>query len=413
MNPARFGLLLLLALPIALDAQPCVPPDLTGPAEQVRSIQSQLLAVKLRDEMDEGVPAALRSRIQAFKDAFAALADTAIQCAPANANPKALGTTLVKLLDANKPEVHEVYDPKKPPQLDHIYGDGLQVKVTAPANVPHLLFIEFNFGIACGFDSVLLGYEANSGAWERILRWQAPAYDSVDAAFGDFFEYQPLPQAGPKSWLIAVAHGHPWCTSNMSAFDVDLLQPATVGAPEKTLFHRKFYYRRDTDPVMKAKPLGFELRMTGESIDGSIVMRPVIYRFQQQGNALIRVQPIAMNGRDFVDEWIQSPWTDASSWSAASELVQLERVHAPFAARNDSHAKEFPSAAFGAVRGCNDAGAHYQVEADLDWTDQNGNSRDGGTVYFQIEEGKNSFTMLSASSQPDQHCKGPDIMPKQ
>ncbi len=399
-------------MPPNLGAQLCVPPDLKAPTQQVKTVQSRLLAFKLQEEMDEDIPAVLQSQIGSFKDAFTSFADAAIECAPANAGPKDLETTFAKLLDANKPEVQEVYDPKKPPQLDHIYGDGIQVKVTAPASVPHLLLVEFNFGIACGFDSVLLAYEWRSNEWKQVLRWQNGGYDSVGAAFGDFFEYQPLPQAGSKSWLIAVAHGHPWCTSNMSAFDVDLLQPSAVGAPQRTLFHRNLHYRRDTDPVMSAKPLGFELRMTGGSIDGSIVIRPVIYRFQQQGNTLIRVQPIAMNGRDFVDEWLQSTWTDASRWSAASRLAQLKRAHAPFAARDDSNDMEWPSASFGAVRGCDDDGAHYQVAADLDWIDKNGNSRDGGPINFQIEQGKNSFTMLSASSQPDPHCTGPDIMPK-
>ena len=378
----------------------------------MKFLQSQLLAVKLHDEMDEDVPAVLQKQIGSMKSALDALADAAVECAPANADPKALETTLAKLLDANKPEAQKVYDPKKPPQLDHIYGGDLRVKVTAPASVPHLLLVEFIFGIACGFDSVLLAYEWRSNDWKQVLRWQNGGYDSVGAAFGDFFEYQPLPQAGSKSWLIAVAHGHPWCTSNTSAFDVDLLQPAAAGVPQKTLFRRKFYYRRDTDPVMKAKPLGFELRMTGDSIDGSIVMRPVIYRFQQQGNALIRVQPIAMNGRDFVDEWIQSPWTDASRWSAASGLAQLKRVHAPFAARNDSHAKEFPSAAFGAVRNCNDVGTHYQVEADLDWIDQEGNSRWRSNL-FRDRTGQELIHHAFGLKPARPALRRPSIMPKQ
>jgi len=33
------------------------------------------------------------------------------------------------------------------------------------------------------------------------------------------------------------------------------------------------------------------------------------------------------------------------------------------------------------------------------------------TRYFHIEEGKNSFTMLSASTNADLRCTGPDLMP--
>jgi hypothetical protein len=39
--------------------------------------------------------------------------------------------------------------------------------------------------------------------------------------------------------------------------------------------------------------------------------------------------------------------------------------------------------------------------------------RPDARTFFQIQEGKNSFTMLSASGKPDPHCTGHDIMPKQ
>jgi hypothetical protein len=302
MNYIRCGLLLLLLFPAALFAQPCAHPDLKVQAQQVKAVQLQLLAVKIQGEMDESVPIALQAKIRTFKDSLSAFADAAVACVPANIDPIMFSATLAKLLHANRPEVQEVYDPKKPPQLDRIYGNDLRVKVTRPQALQKLLFIDFSFGIECGFDSVLLGFEQSSGAWKQVLRWQSPAYDQIDAAFGDFFEYEVIPQVGSKDWLIAVAHGHPWCSSNLSAFDIDLLQPSTDQTTQRTLFHENPYYRRETDPVMSAEPDGFQLRMTGSSIDGSIVMRPVIYRFQLVGRQLIRVQPIAINGRDFVDE---------------------------------------------------------------------------------------------------------------
>ena len=116
-----------------LSAQSCTQPDFKAATQQVKTIQSQLLAVKLQGEMDESVPAPLQAQIGACKDAFAALADASVECAAMNADPKALETMLAKLLDANQPVVQEVYDPNKPPQLDHIYGGSLTVKVLRPA----------------------------------------------------------------------------------------------------------------------------------------------------------------------------------------------------------------------------------------------------------------------------------------
>ena len=407
---ARFCLPLLLALPAALAAQPCTKPGWNPLAPPVMVAQAQLLNVKLQDAMDETVPVPLQAQILTLKDALATYTQGQLECVPANADAASVEATLAGPLSANQPAAQQTSDPNQPPQLDHIYGSNLRVKVTRPANEPQLLLVEFNFGIACGFDSMLLAYEQSGGAWQQILRWQSPAYDTVSGAFGDFFDYQVLPQAGSKGWLIAVAHGMPWCTSNMSAFDVDLLQPSADQAAQQTLFDRKLDYRRDTDPVMKTEPGGFELRMTGESIDGNIVMRPVIYSFELQGSQLIRVQPIAMNGRDFVDEWLESPWDDASRWSAAAGSAELKQAHEKIAALRNT--EDSPLLTFGPVRGCTDAKADYQVELDEEWVDGKGNSRPGSPTYFQIEEGTNSFTMLSSTANADPHCTGPDIMAK-
>jgi hypothetical protein len=363
--------------------------------------------------MDESVPAPLQAQIGACKDAFAALADASVECAAMNADPKALETMLAKLLDANQPVVQEVYDPNKPPQLDHIYGGSLTVKVLRPANQPQVLLFEFNFGIDCGFDSMLLAYEKRDGAWKQVLRWQSPAYDRVDAAFGDFFEYVVLPGEDSNHWKVAVVHGCPWCTSRWSGFELDLIQPTAGETPQKVLQHiEQGYVRFEIEPALKLVPRGFQLRLETGMIDMDLMTRVGIYRYRINGTQLERVQPIANNGRDFVDEWLESPWAEAARWSASAGLTQLEQILKRIASLKDPNGKNWPLFTFGPVRGCTGAKAHYQVELDEEWVDDKGNSRPGNPTYFQIEEEKNSFTMLTATLNANPHCTGPDIMAK-
>jgi hypothetical protein len=222
-----------------------------------------------------------------------------------------------------------------------------------------------------------------------------------------------LPRENGSSWLLAAAHGMPWCTSNISGFSVDLLQPDSGSTPA-VLAHEQHGYRRETEPVIKPAPGGFQLRMTGSSLDGDIVMRPVIYRYQVASGKLKRIQPIANNGRDFVDEWLESPWSEAASWVAPAHRTQLEAVHKHIATLYDGldpDGKQWPSVNFGPVRGCADSPAHFQVEVVESWRTAQQLVRKS-RHYFQIEQGKNSFTLLSAAATPDPHCTGPDIMPK-
>ncbi|HET6207612.1 MAG TPA: hypothetical protein VFD98_12440, partial [Terracidiphilus sp.] len=344
---------LVLVLPIALAAQSCPQPELHLLTQQAKIIQSALLGTKLADEMDESVPAPLQLQIRAFKDALTSLADAAVRCGPANVDPKGIENSLAILVATNKPQTQEVYDPNKPPQLDHIYGDNLVVKITRPASQAQLLLVEFNFGIDCGFDSLLLAYEYRDNEWKQALRWQNSTYDRVDAAFGDFFDYVVLPEQGPNGWRIAVAHGHPWCTSRWSGFDLDLIQPASQRSAQVTLQHIEHgYVRFEVEPTLKLVPDGFQIRLQTGMIDMDIMTRIGIYRYLVKENQIERVQPIANNGRDFVDEWLQSPWNDSARWSKVANLAQLEQAHEKIAYLRDPNAKDQPLLTFGSVRGC-------------------------------------------------------------
>jgi hypothetical protein len=363
--------------------------------------------------MDEEVPAPLQSQIHAFKDALSEIADAALHCASTNPKPKEIESTLAKLLNANQPVKQEVYDPEKPPQLDQIYGEDLLVKVTATADPTKLVLIEFKFDIACGYDSILLAYEMHSGRWQRVLRWQSPDYSEVSGAFGDFFKYVILPTTASDGWRAVVAHGHPWCTSRWSVFDLDVLQPSSAGNMQTVLQHVSLgYVRFEIEPTLKIVPDGFQIRVETGMIDKDIMTRIGIYRYRVSGARIERVQPIANNGRDFVDEWLESPWDESVRWSTPVNLESLKAVHAKIEAERSPNAENSPLRTYGPIRACSDAKTHFQVQLDAERIDSKGKSTPDKSTYFQIQEGKNAFTLLSNSDQPDTRCAGPDIMTK-
>jgi hypothetical protein len=407
MQFSRLLVLLAALVPLsAISQQSCSKPVLQSAAQQVRAAQIQLLAYKIEDG-DERVPADLQAEIRAMKDALAAGVDAVMQCAHLDATSTSLENSLTDFLIEAKPPRRTV----PPGAKDFVYGKELRLKVVMPEQAKNLTLVELHFDIVCGFDSMLLGYEKQDGAWKRTLRWESPAYDTVGKAFGDMFKYEVLPQVSSHDWLIAVAHGSPWCTSNFAFFDVDLLEPVSGHSGLRVLDHKKLFYWRDEDTAMKLTSGGFQLHATGLSIDTDVVRRPVIYRFQVANEKLVRVQPVANNGRDFVDEWLQSPWNDAARWSTAQSLADLQQIHEKLSKLHSG--EDSPLSNYGAVRSCADSKAHYQVELDENWIDAKGKSSPGPTTYFQIEVDKNSATMLSASATKDPRCTGADIMPKQ
>ncbi|MGD0938250.1 MAG: hypothetical protein ABR905_00975 [Terracidiphilus sp.] len=346
---------------------------------------------------------------------MAATTDASIHCATAAITAEKLQNELQSLLNANK-------TPKKPQWQDvsnavddDAYGADLNVKVSRAGDKTNLILIVFNFGIACGDDSMLLGYEWKQEKWIRVLRWQS-APDRTPNAFGDFFEYRVVQQQNSANWLVGVAHGHPMCTSNFGGFDLDFIQPARIDTAQKVLLHKEETYWRDDPVEMRLTPDGLELRVSAYSRDINIIRRTGIYHYRISGDQIDRVQPIAINGRDFVDEWLNSPWNESKNWNSPSQLAGLEATHKKIEDFDKyiENAKETPHLTYGPVRSCSDSASHFQVELDKGWwVEGEKNQRPDTPTFFQIQEGKNSFTMLSASDKPDPHCTGHDIMPKQ
>ena len=425
-------LALLLALASLGHAEkPCPQPDLHTQALRSLALQSKLLAVKVPNQgMDESVPPLLQLQIHAIKDTLTTLAAEALECAPATTEPAALQTALAAALDLNQqtptnPETSTTQDP------DQIYGANLTVKVTRPTKLP-ILLIEFRFSIACGTDSLLLAYEYHHVHWLNAARWQSPDYDQVSGAFGDFFDSlilqpEPPPQppspanppspahpGDPSTWFLAVAHGHPWCASATSAFDLDVLQPSEFLQPQHSVYSEGATSVREIDPTLNPVPGGFELRMTTHSLDASIAQRPAIYRYRvtpgsPDESPIQRIQPIADNVRDFVDEWLQAPWGEAKHWATPEALPSLEPVHNKIEALHDPAVKEFPELQYGPVRPCSDSPSHFQVELRQAPTVQP-KPRPAPPTYFQIEKGNAAFTLLSASTVPNPRCNGAEVL---
>jgi hypothetical protein len=415
-----FVVLILFAGTSLLAEERCSSEALHKATEHALAVQARLLAVKVgQNGIDTEVASSTQIEIRAFKTAILATTDTFMQCEPVFDKGVAEGVAgverrLAEGLNANRKEADSV-DSNTPESkmMDGIYGAGLRVKAKELLRTPLTLAIQVNFGVDCGGDNVLLVYAWKQGRWQRVLLWQAPDYDTVGGAFGDFFEYQLIPHGGREGWALSVAYGHPWCSSRWSGFDMDVLEPIEGQAAPRVLMHlNEGYVRFEVEPRMKLMPDGFELRLEVGTVESDVMTRMGIYRYQLAGGVAQRVQPVAMNGRDFVDAWVQSPWSDASRWSSPDTLDSLEKEHAKISGIQNLYNEktdELRRLDYGPVQRCSDERNHYQMTL---FATKVVHSKDFElpTTYFQIEQEKNSFTMLSASEKPDPRCSGGDLM---
>ena len=147
----------------------------------------------------------------------------------------------------------------------------------------------------------------------------------------------------------------------------------------------------------------FDLRFHSASIDAGVHNRVWIRHFSVIGDAVGRTQPVAVSPRDFVDEWIVSPWQEAARWSLSPARAALGKSHIEWSKRKES---EDTLLEYYSMRRCSDGPHHYQVEIGEETGPKFETSR---SFYFQVQ-GSEVYTMLGVSEKPDVKCTGKNLL---
>jgi hypothetical protein len=173
-------------------AETCSQDAILRSANEVKASRQRLIATKLSDALDNGVPASLQKEISNLKDTLSATVSAYLQCVKADTvDLTTLQSDLLRMTEVPEPPPITQFDKE---QVDGFYGTELKIIASHPANAPRLIAITINFGIECGVDSILLIYEFHEGIWQKSLRWQSKDYPAISGAYGDFFDYFVLPQ---------------------------------------------------------------------------------------------------------------------------------------------------------------------------------------------------------------------------
>jgi hypothetical protein len=376
---------------------------------KVSEIQHQLAAVKIED-MDTDVSPSLQQATTLLKQRLDTAAQAILACQPADATPATLQTALAKALHANAPE---------PDNATFAWGANLRVTVQS-TSIPHLLEVQLQYAIECGDDTLLLLVSPQQGHWSEKLLWQSPAYKDDSGAFGDFFLTAYLSGPTPDNWRVVAAHGKPWCTSRFSGFGIDVLAPTPNPAQPTRIWHTdRAYSRGDFTPTLKASADTFEFRINEDAMSfdmDNAFERTVIYRYRFAGSSVTRLQPIATNGRGFVEEWLSMPWSEAADQSLPTSSASLQRIHHLYETSNPKDSNAYTTWTAGPVRSCSTP-IRFQVAFDTQLNrivpGKPGGEQDAPIrTYFQIKQVANGYQMESASKTPDPTCTGRDLMAK-
>jgi hypothetical protein len=102
------------------------------------------------------------------------------------------------------------------------------------------------------------------------------------------------------------------------------------------------------------------MEVRDRSIDGDIHNRAHVLRYRAVASVVERVDPVALQPRDFADEWLTRPWTEMESRSAGAGRGKLKAWH-------EFLAGDFVAGEFTIVQACKEKPGLWQVGIDLDW----------------------------------------------
>jgi len=104
------------------------------------------------------------------------------------------------------------------------------------------------------------------------------------------------------------------------------------------------------------------------------------YRYEIQGDHVIRVAPIGLDAHDFVGEWGNLPWEEAANWSDAAQLHKIQEYY-----KKIRGADGYFGGMFGTTQVCDPQQRIWQVEYTGD--------DPGGSIYFLVER-KDRWTFI-------------------
>ena len=395
---ALAGVVLLVsgAWPVLAQSNACSEPQVSATAGQVDSARNALLELPIGNGLQTDVSPRAQTAIAVMKDRLAVFIDTYMKCASPEPDAAKVQADLSALGHAYRMRQGIISKAEEPKDLGK-YGFELWFEAKS---VPkdRLFAVTATFAIECGSDTMLLIYAPKNSSWEQVLRWESKPYKQVSGAFSAF-NYGISPRDGSGNWYAVAAHLSPWCSSTWSTIYYSVLRPSPISNQPTVLFSGSdgIWWGNEDFGKLAVSQADFDLRFHAESIDPDVHDRTWIRHFAVSGNAVRRVEPVAETARDFADEWIVSPWNEASAWSATDSATRLEESHERLSGLQSAANGIFT---FESIRACSDEPNHRQVELSY----ENSEHYD---FFFQVKGGAN-FVLSDVDEKPDSYCDGPN-----
>jgi hypothetical protein len=301
----------------------------------------------------------------------------------------------------NSVQFVENYDPEA-----GSFGYVYDVEIRQPAPGLKLLAIVTTLDVPCGSDSSLYVYELRGASWQLVLIDEASDYDTVADAQGSF-QYAVSPPDKDGGWFVVAADVNPWCSSNWQSLRYKVMRVGQTPDHPQILFSERQSVFLGNDETFKLRVgrKGFQIsQIADQSLDSGILTRVHIQKYEVAGNRVSRVPPLGLVPQDFLDEWVQLPWEEATHWVSSKNQDVLQVRHSLLGLEDRKFGTEFDY-----VQSCPAAGnlPSWQIGLLLEaWGDSEPPPDLPGELFFTIVRRDGAFYVADVVTDRPPGCPG-------
>ncbi len=190
------------------------------------------------------------------------------------------------------------------------------------------LIIRTGVGIVCGFDESAYVYQRIGKEWKRFWEDEQNTYteDAYKPQFIDAVLISPTDKQSLGFRILKLGE-YQWCTSNWRSV-YHRLWAVTPSGSKLLLDKQEGTFLRNDPPIQgSVGPDDVPIEFATASVDVAVHNREAIRHYSVR-ERVQRVDPIALSPRDFVDEWLTQPWSEAGAWTTGTLEKQHNELHA-------------------------------------------------------------------------------------
>jgi hypothetical protein len=251
--------------------------------------------------------------------------------------------------------------------------------------LPNTLLVTAGVSVPCGVDEAVYLYQFDATSRTRVLEDRPLGYGST---------HVELSQPDGEGRRLLLAHRwsiqcqSTWMGMAYSVYRFGLLS----GLPERLLSEEHGFWLGNDGPEFDLTPDGLVVEFLDSSLDTGVHNRTHVIRYEFKDNVR-RIDPVALQAQDFVEEWLAQPWEEMESRSARGTSGMHRKLHSA-------------GGEYDAVVPCTVRPGTWLISLDLDQIGEK-DLKEPRRSYFLVRElGKYRYRMEAVSEEEPSGCPG-------